>query len=29
MNVLVARNQKKYYWRDKEFAIFRQILLEW
>lgn len=28
MNALVAKNQKKYYWRDKEFAIFRQILLE-
>jgi hypothetical protein len=24
----VRKNNKKYYWRDKEFAIFRQILLD-
>jgi mitochondrial fission protein ELM1 len=28
VNTLVAANNKKYYWRNKEFAIFRQILLD-
>lgn len=28
VNALVSKNAKKYYWRDKEFAIFRNILLE-
>jgi RNA:NAD 2'-phosphotransferase (TPT1/KptA family) len=28
VNAIVAANNKKYYWRNKEFAIFRQILLD-
>jgi hypothetical protein len=28
INEVVRKNNKKYYWRDKEFAIFRQILLD-
>jgi hypothetical protein len=28
VNERVRNNNKKYYWRDKEFAIFRNILLE-
>lgn len=27
LNDVIRKNNKKYYWRDKEFAIFRQILL--
>jgi len=28
VNEIVKANNKKYYWRNKEFAIFRQILLD-
>jgi hypothetical protein len=28
VNEIVNNNNKKYYWRNKEFAIFRQILLD-
>jgi mitochondrial fission protein ELM1 len=28
VNATVGANNKKYYWRNKEFAIFRQILLD-
>lgn len=28
LNEVVRNNNKKYYWRNKEFAIYRQILLD-